>query len=190
MQLVRLSLLSLTSASLLVACADDPVQVSDVVDLKVTVSSGDVEAGALLEEKNINTESGNPYAVFLSGARDTLGREPGRITVEAAALTLEPTSRGVASLGEVFAGTTRLELVMNGSTTRYPIASHDMIAADAAGPITFDAELDSVDLPEADFADLASGSFKVVLAGPAAPGFAGAKADADLRMSLTFGAYE
>ena len=182
---------SLPFVFVLAACGgDDPVQVSDVVDLKITVSSGDVAGGIVQDEKNISTESGNPYGVFVQGARDEIGRDPSRITVDGTALLLEPTSKNVTTLGAVFAGTTKIELVMNGSTARYAVASREMLAADGAGPIELAVAFDSSDIPAADYADLASGSFKVALSGPPAPGFDTASADADLKLSLTFSAYE
>lgn len=175
----------------LTACGgDDAVQVSDVVDLKITVSSGDVAGGVVVDEKNVNTESGNPYGVFVQGARDEIGGDPSRIAVDGAALTLEPTSKNVTSLGAVFAGMTKLEFVMNGSSVRYGVATRDMVATDGAGPVAFTVAFDSDDIPSADFADLASGSFKIVLSGPPAAGFETASADAELKVSLTFSAYE
>jgi hypothetical protein len=60
--------LKLFTASLLLfaACGDDPVSVSDQVDLKITISSGDVAGGIMAADKNVNTES-NPYGVFVPG---------------------------------------------------------------------------------------------------------------------------
>ena len=183
-------LTTLLPIALLAACSDDPVQVSDVVDLKITVSSGDVTAGVLQDEKNVNTESGNPYGVFVQGARDEIGHDPSHITVDGTSITLQATSKNVTTLGAVFAGSTKLEFIMNGSSARYAVATRDMLAADGAGPVAFTVDFDSDDIPEADYADLASGSFKVMLSGAPAAGFEAANADADLTMSLTFSAYE
>jgi len=176
--------------ALAAGCGSDPVSVSDVVDLRLSLSSGDVSGGNLLDEKNVNTESGNPYGVFVQTARDEIGGEPSRITVENAAVTVESTSTNVSTLGGVFLGVTKVEFVMNGSTTRYMVASRDVLAADGAGLVPFSVSFDSGSIPAADYSDLASGSFKVVISGPAAVGFAGANADADLLVSLTFKAYE
>ena len=172
------------------ACSDDPVSVSDVVDLKLVLSSGDVSGGNLLDEKNVNTESGNPYGVFVQMAQESIGGDPSRITVEATGVTVDATSRNVTMLGAVFAGATKLEFVMNGSATAHTVATRNVVAADGAGPVPFDVTFDSDKIPDADYADLASGSFKVVLSGPAASTFAAANADADITLSLTFKAYE
>ena len=171
-------------------CSDDPVSVSDVVDLKLTLSSGDVAGGTLLDEKNVNTESGNPYGVFVQMAREEIGGDPSRITVEATGVTVDATSRNVTTLGAVFAGATKLEFIMNGSATAHTVATRDVVAADGAGPVPFEVSFDSDKIPDADYADLASGSFKVALAGPPASTFAAANADADITLSLTFKAYE
>ena len=181
----------LISLGLLVGCGgDDPVSVSDVVDLKLTLSSGDVTTGGLRDEKNVNTESGNPYGVFVQTARDEIGGDPSRITVEATGVTVDATSRNVTTLGAVFTGATKLEFIMNGSSTPHTVATRDVLAADAAGPVPFEVSFDSDKIPDADFGDLASGSFKVALSGPPASTFAAANADADITLSLTFKAYE
>jgi hypothetical protein len=171
-------------------CGDDPVSVSDVVDLKLSVSSGDVQNGMLLDEKNVNTESGNPYGVFVQSARDEIGGEPSRITVDGAAVSIDPSSNNVTTVGAVFLGATKIEFVMNGSTTHYAVATRDVLAADGGGPVEFTVDFDSDDIPAADFTDLASGSFKVAISGPPAASFPGANADANLKISLTFSAFE
>lgn len=175
---------------LAVGCSDDPVSVSDVVDLKLTLSSVDVENGTLLDEKNINTESGNPYGAFVQKARDEIGGEPSRIAVTGTAVTVDATSRNVTTLGGVFLGTTRFEFIMNGSTTRYVVATKDVVGGDGAGPIQFAVDFDSAPMPAADYTDMAGGSFKVALSGPPAAGFETANADANITISLTFEAFE
>jgi hypothetical protein len=175
---------------LAVGCSDDPVSVSDVVDLKLTLSSGDVANSTLLDEKNVNTESGNPYGAFVQKARDEIGGEPSHISVTATAVTVDATSNNVTMLGQVFAGATKFEFVMNGSTTRYAVATKDVVVGDGAGPIPFAVDFDSDRMPQVDYADLAAGSFKVSLSGPPAAGFAAANADADITISLTFEAFE
>ena len=184
------SLAILLSIVLVAACGDDEVSHSDSVDLKSTISSGDVAGDTITEEKNDNTESGNPYGLFVQAARDEIGGDPSHISVDATALTLEPTSTNVTALGAVFSGQTSLEFILNGSSTRYPVGFREIVAADGAGPLEFTVDFDSDTIPDADYADLASGSFKVSVIGPAAAGFAGAGADADLLMSFTFTAYE
>ncbi|HEY5925838.1 MAG TPA: hypothetical protein VIV11_29325 [Kofleriaceae bacterium] len=171
-------------------CSDDPVSVSDVVDLKLALASGDVDNGVLFDEKNVNTESGNPYGVFVSMAREEIGGEPSRITVDGTTVTVDATSTNVTMLGGVFLGATKVEFIMNGSTTKYAVATRDVVAADVAGPVEFGVDFDSDKIPAEDFSDLASGSFKVAISGPAAATFEAANADADLTVSLTFSAFE
>jgi hypothetical protein len=176
---------------LVAACGDDPVSVSDVVDIKLSLSSGDVAGdGTMVADKNINTESGNPYGAFVQFARDEIGGDAGRITVDGAAITVDATSSGITDLGEVFLGVTTVEFVMNGSSAIYPVATRAVVLDDGPGPVEFDVDLDSDDIPDEDFADLASGSFKVAISGTAADGFEAANADADMTVSLTFSAFE
>jgi hypothetical protein len=173
----------------IVGCGDDdPVSVSDVVDLKLTLSSGDVDNGTLYDEKNVNTESGNPYGVFVAMAREEIGGDPSHIAVTGAAVTVEATSNNVTTLGEVFTGPATFEFVM--ASTRHVVATKDVVAADGAGPVTFAVDFDSDTIPDADYAELAAGSFKVALSGPPAADFEAANADADITISLTFEAFE
>ena len=172
-----------------VGCGDDPVSYSDPVGMSLSVASGDVDNGALADEKNINTESGNPYGAFSSAAQMEIGGPPSSIVVEAATLAIE-TSTGAAALEEVFAGDVEVAFVMSGSNVAYPVALRTISAGDGAGPVDLDVGFDSDAFTEADYADLVDGSFKVVLSGDAAPGFADASANVDLSLILTFTAYE
>jgi len=171
------------------ACGGDPVTYSDPVGLSLSVASGDVDNGVLADEKNINTESGNPYGAFSSAAQDAIGGLPSSIDVEAATLTIEG-STGVAALEEIFAGDVEVAFVMNGSDQAYPVAVRTIAVGDGAGPVDLEVPFDSDSVTDADYPDLVGGSFKVLLTGDAAAGFAGASADADLSLVLTFTAYE
>jgi hypothetical protein len=105
-------------------------------------------------------------------------------------LTLRGDLEQRVGLGEVFSGAVVLGFEMNGSATVYPVATRTIAAADTAGPLELEVDFDSDDIADVDFPDLASGSFKVSVSGPAAASFAAANADADLLMTLTFSAFE
>ena len=70
-----LIVLSLTLA----ACADQPISYSDDVGIAL---KADVVDGTVVDEKNINTESGNPYAAFITDAHNALHADPGSIEVD------------------------------------------------------------------------------------------------------------
>jgi hypothetical protein len=172
------------------ACGDDPVSHSDPVGLSLSIASGDVDAGMVLDEKNINTESGNPFGAFVSAAEDALGGPPGRIAVDDATLAIAAGSTGVVALEDVFTGALAVSFVTIGSETLYPVVATTIAAGAGAGPLALDVEFDSDDMPEADYADLVGGNFKVVLTGAATPGFETASADAQLDLVLAFTAFE
>ena len=92
-------MLRITSLALLslVGCSDDPVSYSSPVSINLKAESGAVNGAAISDEKGITTESGNPYAAFVSDARAKLGRDPGRIEVDGLTLTLGAQSTGVTS---------------------------------------------------------------------------------------------
>src|SRR5687768_10416129 len=98
------------------ACGDDEVSYSAPVGIKLSLASGDVDNGQLLDEKNINTESGNPYGAYITAAREELGgHDPGDIRLDHLTLQLDTTSSGVTTLADVFAGAVAIEFVMSGT---------------------------------------------------------------------------
>lgn len=184
---------SLLAAALVsvAACGDDPVRYSEPVGIQLKAKSSDVVAGALDDEKNVNTESGNPYGAFVASARAALdGNDPTEISLEGLALTLGGGSTGVTGVGQVFTGQVDVLFVMSDTNTSVPVGGGPIAATDGTGPIGLGATFDSTTLASADYAKLLAGGFKVVLRGPAAATFEAAGADADLQLTLTFAAYE
>ena len=172
------------------ACGSDPVNYSEPVGIKLKFKSGDVVAGRITTDKNINTESGNPYAAFVSTARAKLGADPSRIEIPKVTLQLESTSKMVATLGQVFEGECKINFALNSNNLRLEVGKRTMLAADLSGPIEISANFDSTTLTAADCSQLLAGSFKVALDCPAATTFAGASADVDLTLLFTFSAFE
>jgi len=180
-------------AVLAAACGSkDPVSYSAPVGISLDVKSNDDVGGVIHVDKNITTESGNPYGAFTNAAVQKLGRNPSRIQVTSAILTLDPaTSTNVTVLESVFSATVRLSFQMNemnGSNNSYPVAS--VTGPTGAGPVTMPVTFDSGAMTPADFDALVGGSFKVVLTSPAASGFGTLGATAKLEATLTFVAFE
>jgi hypothetical protein len=111
-------LVVLVAASAL-ACGDDPVAYSETVSVKLSgIKNGDIQNQSASEDKNINTESGNPYAEFLKNARAKLGgRDPGYIEVASAFVRVHSDSKNVIAFEQVF---TDLELFLANSQTTIP----------------------------------------------------------------------
>lgn len=185
--------LGIALCSLAAGCSDeDPILYSDVVDLKFTIASGDVDGdGNIGEDKNVNTESGNPYGAFIAAAQEEVGGDPARIVLDDVALTLEANSTNVALLGEVFAGNTSITFETN-SGTKYVVATRAFVAADPA-TIAFEAvetELSANANTAEKYTEIVGGQFKVGVEGVAAAGFAAANASANLTISLSFTAFQ
>lgn len=173
------------------ACGDDPVKYSQPVGINLKAKSSDTTNNTVTNDKNINTESGNPYGAFISAARNELGgRDPKVIEIEKVQLFLGAGSTNVTRLGEVFDGTVDILFVMNDTNNSYPAASGPVPAATGPGPIEIDPSFDSDSLPDFDYQKLLGGSFKVAMRGPAAAGFASKGAEADIQATFTFAAYE
>jgi len=185
----RLALVLALVAPFAAGCGDEVVSYSEPVGLSLSVASGDVDNGTLLDEKNINTESGNPYAVFSSAAQDAVGGLPSRIEVDSVTLEIS-SSNNVDALEAIYEGDVDVAFVMNSSDAAFPVAVHGIAEGDGPGPVDFHVHFESDAVGDADYADLVAGSFKVVLSGAAAAGFADANADADLELVLTFTAFE
>jgi hypothetical protein len=184
---MKLFALSMMVVALVACGGDDPVSYSEPVGLALAAEPGDVSDGWIEDSKNINTESANPYGAFVAAAHEEVGGEPSHIAVTGATLSIVGAG-GVATLDGIYAGELDVSFVTNGSETRYLVASLDEI------PVAASAELevffDSDDMVAADYADLASGAFKVVLGGAAAAGFHDAGVKVDLSLVLTFEAFE
>jgi hypothetical protein len=175
-------------AVLATACGTtDPVTYSAPVGISLDVKSGDAAGGAIRVDKNITTESGNPYGAFVNDAVKALGGYPSRIGVASATLALEPSSTGVTTLQQVFTGTIWLSFEPNGTSTLYPAAS--AAVPTGAGPVPMQVSFDSTSMIPADYAALVGGNFKVVLIGTPAAGFGSAAATARLQAVLNFVAY-
>jgi hypothetical protein len=184
---MRRHLSILSAAVLLASCGSDPVSYFAPVGISLDAKSADVTAGQVSADKNITTESGNPYGAFVNAAVKALGGSPSRIGVASATLALEPSSIGVTALEQVFTGTVWLSFEPNGTSTLYPAAS--VALPTGAGPVPMQVSFDSTSMTPADYAALVGGNFKVVLIGTPAAGFGSATATARLQAALTFVAY-
>lgn len=187
--MTRLIYVSLCSLAL-AACASDPISYSAPVGINLKAKSDDTVNNVVMDEKGINTESGNPYGAFVSDARRELGRDPGSIGVEQVTVFLGAGSTGVVRLGEVFNGNVEVLFEMNDTNNSYPVAAGTIDAAASGGPIALGGSFDTDGVPDLDYAKLLGGNFKVIIRGPSATGFSTKGADADIQVTLTFGAYE
>jgi hypothetical protein len=171
------------------ACTDDAVSYSDAVGIELKAKSSDVVGGVIVDEKQITTESGNPFGAFVADARRTLNANPGAIEVEQVELSLGAGSVGVATLGDVFAGEIEVLFQVNDTDNTYIVASGTAMPA-VTGPLELSVDFlhETVDL--ADYEKMLNGSFKVVTRGAAAPGFSGKGATAELQVTFTFAAFE
>lgn len=172
------------------ACGGDPVSYSAPVGIHLKARSVSIANGIVNDEKSINTEPGNPYGAFVDDARARIGRDPSVIDVDRVELLLGAASTGVAALGEVFAGDAEVVFQMNDTGSSYAVAAGTIDAGTAAGPIALEIAFPADEIPDPDYVKLLSGSFKVIVRGPAAPAFQSRGADADLQVTLTFAAFE
>ena len=99
----RESFLGLCVLVLMTGCGS-PLAVSDYISLKLSgIKDGDIRNGQVSEEKNVNTEEGNPYSEFLRVVGEELdGAAPSRIEVESVGLQVHSDSKGVSDLETVF----------------------------------------------------------------------------------------
>jgi hypothetical protein len=188
---MKLRTLTLASTLALAACGSDPVSYSEPVTINLSAKSGDVANATVTDDKNINTEQGNPYGAFVANAQAKLGgAQPGHLEVDHGQLLLGANSTGVTTLDEIFAGQVDILFVMNDTNVSAPVASRTIAAGAGAGPLALDIGFDDGTLAAADYQRLLGGSFKLAIRGPAAAMFQSKGADADLQVTLTFTAFE
>lgn len=172
------ALLALSSA-----CADDPVAYSETVSVKLSgIKNGDLVNGQASEDKNINTEEGNPYGAFLKNAREALGgRDPGAIEIVKADVRVHSDSKNVSTIQAVFSS---LELFITSSSTTIPVGSKASPTGTSVGIALFD-DLDY----EPVYDTMLGGDFKIGVRGPTV---ASPPVDFDLKLTIDvrFTAYE
>ncbi len=109
------SLLSIIAAiAFLQGCSDDDdgtVGHSGDIAINQNLSQGDVVAGALANEKNITTESGNPCGKFINDAETVLGRPPSSIRVDEVMIELTIGDVGITGLSSLWDGVVTVSFV-------------------------------------------------------------------------------
>jgi hypothetical protein len=173
---------------MLIGCSDDPVSHSMPVGINLKAKSSDVSNSVISEEKQITTESGNPYGAFVSEAQQELGADPGRIEIDKVTLILGAQSINVAKLEDVYAGDVDVAFIMNDSNNTHVVGN--VLNPVGVGPLELSVAFDSDAVADADFEKMMSGSFKVMIRGSAAAGFSAKGAEADLQVTFTFAAFE
>lgn len=167
----------------LVGCGDDPVAYSETVSLRLSgIKNGDIKQGVASEDKNINSESGNPYGEFLKNARAKLGgKNPSAIEIVSAHVRVHADSKNVLNLEQVF---TEIELFIANSQTTIPAGKRTAPTGTSVQVTIFD-DLDYAPV----FNSMLGGDFKVGVRGPTV---ATPPVDFDLKLTidLRFTAYE
>ena len=171
-------------AALMAGCGDvgtaDPntVGYSGPVNVRLDkFKDGDVRNDAFDSDKDINTESGNPYASFLRAARTALGRDAAAVVLDRMTFTLASDTRGVIAFEQIFAGTAVVYFATSSVTVNVGTAAMPT----GAGPVSVQITASRTDLLPINAA-LLSGQFKVGVRVPAA---AGRPASFDARVSTT-----
>jgi hypothetical protein len=178
---------SIVLAVLVVGCSD-PVSFSSPVGINLKAKSSEVTNSVISDEKEINTESGNPYGAFVNDARAKLGRDPGRIEVDGLTLLLGAQSTNVTKLEDVYTGDVDVAFITNDTNNTYDVG-HVMNPV-GVGPVNMAVVYRSEMVSAADFAKMLSGSFHVVIRGSAATGFSTKGAEVTLQATFTFAAFE
>ena len=178
----------ISALALVVGCGADPVSYSAPVGINLKAKSGDVSGTTVSQQKGINTETGNPYGAFVTDARRTIGRDPGRVEVDEAKLTLGAQSTGVVTLQDVFSGDVDVAFVIDDSNNTYDVGH--VINPAGVGPVDVSVNFESFAVASPDYGKFLNGSFKVVVRGTAAPGFSTKGAEANLQIAITFAAFE
>lgn len=167
-----------------------PVSVSDPVGITMNVVATDIQNGTITTEKNINTEEGNPYAVYIAKARDVLKGDPGRIELTKMELDLNNKQSGTTALNEIFNGDVKFGFVMNDSGTTFDVGNGLVDATvPGPGPIQLTVTFDSRKIEDKDWKSFLDGGFKVKMTAPTNPEFTGKKTSSSVKVTLYFEAF-
>jgi len=185
MKLVGRSLLVVLSLAGLAGC-ESPAASSDTIVIRLSgIKEGDVADGVVEREKNVTTETSNPYARFLADARAALGRDPSRVEVDAVSITLGGDTRGVAGFQELFSGETNVFLRDDVGGTVYV---GRVGAPSGVGPVECEVVATEESLAPI-LPALLSGAFRVGVRGPTNR-LATDDFDAKVEVSIRFSALE
>jgi hypothetical protein len=158
------------------------------VGVNIRAQSGDVSSGTITQDKLITSETGNPYATFLTDAKAKFGKDPSDVGVGTLTLFLGAASIRVTALEQVFSGQVDVLFLMNGTANSFSVGH--VTNPTGAGPVNLAVDFDSSKVTGQDHAALMNGGFRVVIRGSAAGGFASRNADAALQNTFTFKALE
>lgn len=150
--------------------SEDPANAANTVNYSGPVSinvdkfkDGEVRNNAFDADKSVSTESGNPYGMFLSQARATLGRAPAAVVVDRVTLTLGRDSTGVTAFEQILGGPLVVYLASSSSTVNIGTVAQPT----GAGPVEVVITATRDTLAPINN-DLVQGSFKVGIRVPAA----------------------
>lgn len=162
----------LVAALATAGCGDTDPNATNTVNYSGPVSinldkfkDGEVRNEAFDVDKNVNTESGNPYGAFLQLARAALGRSPAAVLVDRVTLTIGRDTTGVTTFQQFMGGP--LTLYLASSTATVNVGTVAMPTGAGPVEVTITATRDTL-APINN--DLVNGSFKVGARVPAAAG--------------------
>ncbi len=173
------------------ACSSEPVSFSEpvLINVNVTKSSDVTASGAITGNKSINTETSNPYGKFVGDAKAALGgANPTRIETSSVSVQVGASSKNVTKLEQVFAGDVFVDFIMNSSNNTYNVAN--VTNPTGTGSVGMNVLFNGSAVAAQDFPQLLTGSFRVVVRGTAATGYASLAAEPDIQVTLTFEAFE
>lgn len=187
-----ISLLVVAMAGCVVAmagCSDDDTAISHSgpIDLRLNLGPSDVDdsSGALADEKNVTTESGNPCAEFIREAERLLGHEPSSIRIDRITLALADGPTGVAALNDLWSGPVRVSFVF-GSDAGSSFAVAQGTVGGAAGTQSLPVTVSGADL-DANHAEIVACNYAVSASGAANPSL-GDAFDAEVVVTLDLSA--
>jgi len=174
----------------LAGCGDDEaLTYSHPVSINFKVKSDDTTNDTVVARKNITTESGNPFAKFISESRLALGGgDPSRIVLSSAELLLGASTSSTTGLEQVFSG--EVVLLFHLGTTNNSFIAGTIVDPTGSGPAQLTVTFDSNEMGPDDYARFLAADFQVVLRGPAAATFAAKGAQADLQVTLRFKSFK
>jgi hypothetical protein len=103
-------------------------------------------------------------------------------------MTLGANSTGVTGFDQIYTGDVEVLFQMNDTNNTYNVGR--VANPTASGPADISVSWSSDAVSDIDYAKLLGGSFKVVIRGTPATGFATKGAKADLQLNFTFAAFE
>lgn len=161
---------------------------SEAITIRLKAKESDLKNGVIEDDKNIATETGNPYSFFINNAVKDLGKGPSSIGVDKMTLILGAGTKGVAAFDDLFSD--RVHIFFSNEEKTKTVYVGTVEKPSGVGPIDVEITASRDELKATLFSEMLSGNFRVGYRGNTGLSEKNGDFDANIEVTIIFAAYE